>query len=278
MRWALLIFLLLIFNIFVWHSVIVLKSFEKPAFYFFEVGQGDSQLIVWPGSVKILIDGGPNNLVVYELEKVLRPGDKYIDLVVLSHANYDHYTGLIDLLDHYQIGVFIDNGRMSEAAAYQKLKEKLTSAGVKMISLAEGDKIKHGRNSAEVLNPPRGVNSMKENDASLVMLTQNEEARALFAGDINREEFRRLARQYDLSAHILKVPHHGSKYSMDDFLAQAISPMIAVVGVGKNRYGHPAPEVIQQLRKVGSSFYRTDEDGTIKILVDREKMTVFRIK
>lgn len=278
MKLGLLIFLLVIFNFFVWHSIAEIRNFERPAFYFFEVGQGDSQLVVWPNGINILIDGGPNNLAVYELEKALGPNDRYIDLVILTHPHYDHYAGLIDILNYYQVGLFIYNGRQSEAVAYQLLVENLNQANVRKIQLVEGDKIRYGRDLIKIIHPSiERLEELSVNDGSLIFFVDNQGSRALFTGDIGQRELRRLSERYDLSADILKIPHHGSKHSMNEQIAQIILPKISVVGVGRNRFGHPAKEVIKMLIDVGSSFYRTD-NGTVKILVNQAKLSIFQIK
>ena len=80
-------------------------------------------MLVLPGNVKILIDGGPNNKILKELSSVLKPTDRYIDLVVLSHPELDHFSGLMDVLKRYQVGVFVSNGRRGNAPAFRDLEK-----------------------------------------------------------------------------------------------------------------------------------------------------------
>jgi competence protein ComEC len=67
---------------------------------------------------------------------------------------------------------------------------------------------------------------------------------------------------------ILKVGHHGSKYSSGESFLKTIRPKAAVISVGKNQFGHPTPEVLKRLEAVGAEVLRTDEKGTIQIESD----------
>ena len=71
-----------------------------------------------------------------------------------------------------------------------------------------------------------------------------------------------------LDADILKVAHHGSKYSSSDAFLDAVSPDIAVIQVGKNIYGHPTPETLERLESRGVSVYRNDECGAVGFEID----------
>ena len=79
----------------------------------------------------------------------------------------------------------------------------------------------------------------------------------------------------DSQCTVLKVAHHGSKTSTtEDFLAAA-QPRLAVISVGRdNNFGHPAPEVIERLRKNGIKIYRTDEDGAVVCRTDGKTLRV----
>ena len=110
-RLILIMIFLVVFDFFIWGLIVFEPINKNLQVYFLDVGQGDSELVILPNGPKVLIDGGPNNKVINELASVLRPTDRYIDLVILSHPQTDHFTGLIDVLKRYQIGAFIFNGR-----------------------------------------------------------------------------------------------------------------------------------------------------------------------
>src|SRR5690606_26297687 len=120
------------------------------------------------------------------------------------------------------------------------------------------------------VSPDKNIlQSDSSNEASLVFLFEGLGARFLFAGDIGIEtENYLLEKNFDLSADVLKVPHHGSRHSSGENFISAVSPEISVIGVGQNRFGHPDPRVLQVLSLVGSEVYRTDEDGNIKVSLD----------
>ena len=270
---------LVIFDVFVWGQIVFGSPNENLEAYFLDVGQGDSELIVLPGNIKILIDGGPNNKILKELSSVLKPTDRYIDLVILSHPELDHFSGLIDVLRRYKVGVFISNGRRGNAPAFQDLEKTIKENKIAAVVLAENDKIKYLKNRFDILSPSKNLlQSAELNDTTIVMKLENEEVKILFTGDISKniEDF--LIKNRDLSADVLKVSHHGSKFSTGrEFLAEA-APKISVIEVGKNSYGHPTAETLNGLALIGAQIFRTDKNGTIKLIIDNQQISIFKNK
>jgi len=90
--WSLSFLLLAGFNFFIWHQVITGARGDLNL-YFLKVGQGDSELAQLPGGVQILIDGGPDKSVLLELAKALPANDRYLDMLVMTHPQTDHFAG-----------------------------------------------------------------------------------------------------------------------------------------------------------------------------------------
>src|SRR3989344_5549127 len=259
MRYLSLTFSLLIgFNLFVWGSVFSAFPDRGLNLYFLDVGQGDAALARLPGlsgrgRADILIDGGPGRQGLESLGEVLPETDRYIDLVMLSHPQLDHFGGLIDVLKRYQVGAFIYNGRDGTASAWNDLKTVLVERNIKTIILKEGDSITYGGNRLDILSPsPNFLKSDELNDTTLVVKLSSESSRALFTGDIgfNVEEY--LARKYDVDADVLKVGHHGSKFSSGSLFLKEATPLASLISSGaKNTYGHPAPAAMGRLSSSG---------------------------
>ncbi|KKQ22349.1 MAG: internalization-related competence protein ComEC/Rec2 protein [Candidatus Wolfebacteria bacterium GW2011_GWC1_37_10] len=278
---SLIVFLifLAVFDVFVWQKIIFGKSGDKSEIYFLDVGQGDSQLVVLPGNVKILIDGGPNNKVVKELDYILGSTERYIDLVVMSHPQYDHFAGLIDVLNRYKAGIFIYNGREGEILAFRDLKDVLSERGVPLIALVGGDKIRYQNSKLEIISPSEELLKSKElNDTSLVMKLESNGLKALFTGDIGIKVENYLLKNFDIDADVLKVAHHGSKFSSSELFLEEATPEISVIEVGKNNYGHPTEKALSNLLAVGSKIFRTDVDGTVKLSVSDGEILIFKKK
>lgn len=259
--------ILLLANFYLWQQVLIADaSVVESAVYFLNVGQGDSQLVLLD-SIKILIDGGENNgRLADELEKVLSETDNYFDLVIASHANIDHYGGFLDIADYYKMGAFIHNGKESPNKSFAELKRLAKQSGAKEIILRAGDRIKYGDYYFLILSPStEEIGQLDENEASLVMLLKTGNKDVLFTGDIGKTMEEKLADKYGLKADVLKVSHHGSRYSSARQLVFEVSPKISIIGVGKNSYGHPSAEVVKLLAAAGSVVYRTDKDGTVRV-------------
>ncbi|MDI6733915.1 MAG: MBL fold metallo-hydrolase [Patescibacteria group bacterium] len=268
----------LVLDIFIYSQIFALDSGNKNLeLYFLNVGQGDSELVVLPGGVKVLIDGGPLNSKVLEgLSKALPVGERYIDLVILSHPEIDHFGGLIDVVRRYKIGAFIWNGEQGEARAFQDLKSILVKNDIETIALGVGDSISYQNSHLNVLSPHQKLLKSKSvNEKTLVLLLSSNNSRTVFAGDINEKIEKQIVAQFDSRVDVLKVAHHGSKFSSSANFLSALRPKIAVIEVGKNSYGHPAKTVLDRLAEVGARVFRTDENGTTKLTINNGSIKVF---
>jgi competence protein ComEC len=265
-------------NFFVWRAIVFGGGAENLELYFLDVGQGDSQLINFPGDVQILIDGGRGPKVLNELARALPPQDRYIDLIIATHPDFDHFGGLIDVLRTYEVGVVITNGRKGAAVAqYADFEKAVKESGAKEIVFVAGDKIKYEDAVLKTLWPPfsQGKAAKNANEASIVLMLEKDGLRALYTADIGFETERELVRRYDLSAQVLKVPHHGSKNSSDPKFLKEVNPKVSIIEVGKNTYGHPTVQTLNRLANVGSQIFRTDKNGTIKLIFDGMRLKIY---
>jgi len=272
-----LIFGLIVFDVFIWRSIIFAGPNKNLEAYFLNVGQGDSELIVLPGNVKILIDGGPNNKILENLSKIFSPTDRYIDLVILSHPQADHFNGLIDVFKNYRVGAFIYNGQNGTANSWQELVKAVKNSKTPAIVLAQGDKIHYQDNHLDFIYPDKiALKSKDLNAAALVEKLQSNGLTFLFTADIESKIEKILAQKYDLKTDVLKVSHHGSKYSSSEEFLKETQPKLSIIEVGKNSYGHPTKEVLERLSAVGAKILRTDKDGLVKITADSGKLLIFK--
>jgi len=243
------------------------------------VGQGDSSLLLLPGSgggqVKFLIDGGPiNGGLNSNLEKILGL-DKYIDLVIVTHPEIDHFGGLIEILKTYQVGAVLYNGDEKDNNNWAEFNRIISEKKIAKISLTKGDGVIYADSAAKVLNPTNLA--ANTNDAGLVLILETDGFKALFAADIGAAIERAVAQSEDIKSDILKVSHHGSKYSSDASFLKKVEPKISVVEVGKNSYGHPTKEALNRLKEVGSQIFNTYEQGIIKIIKEEGELRVFNL-
>jgi competence protein ComEC len=270
-------------DIFCWCAVVAGRPAARASVHFLDVGQGDSELVVFPGGITIMTDAGPTDAVLGSLEKTL-PGRKYIDLALITHPQADHFNGYNFILDHYDVGAFLYNGRDDDpgVAAWNDLKNKIAAKHIPFITLAAGDRVHYEKNEVDILSPnSQFVASAELNDTGLVEMIQTENFRAIFTADIgfNVEDWL-VAHVKDLQADILKVPHHGSKYSSGDALLRAVDPLVAVIEVGaKNVYGQPGAATLARLASsTHAEIFRTDKNGTVDVLYENGKFVITREK
>lgn len=247
---------------------------------FIDVGQGDSLHIKTPGGKNILIDGGGNqNYDVGQkilLPYLLKSGVREIDLAIATHLHDDHYLGLTQLAKGMKIKKF----GTYEINRYRE-EEILKETGLKqenMVYLKAGDRIQLDQDVwIDVLYPKARTaeeyqrilfQEEDENKSSLMMRVSYRGLSVLMTGDIGFDGETELMRQYQaapeqLRADILKVGHHGSRYSTGDEFLESVAPKIAVFQVGKNNFGHPHEAVIEKCSQKGIMIYRNDQNGAI---------------
>ncbi len=237
---------------------------------FCNVGQGDAILLEYK-SYQILVDGGPDNSVLSCLGKAMPFWDRKIELVILTHPEADHLTGLIEVVKRYQVGKLMKTKTVNETPEFQALTAAILKRRVKVQELSCGDKIKLRQLNLSVLWPcykgPSFVTNF--NQEAIVILGQYGSFTFLLPGDITQTEEQTMINLASLRpVTVLKVAHHGSKYSSSQRFLEAMQPKLAVISVGKNSFGHPTPEVLARLKAVGVKVLRTDEAGTIEIVVE----------
>ncbi len=266
-------------DIFLWSQIINAETRDPNLhLYFLNVGQGDSELIVMPGGTKLLIDGGPpNGRLAQELDAILPPTDRYIDLVMMTHPQLDHFGGFIDAFKRYRIGAFLWTGRTATISAFHELENVLKDNVIRTITLQKEDYIHTEGGEGEILSPSANLLESKElNDTSLVLKLTSASSTSLFTGDIGSDIENMLLQNGIGRIDILKVPHHGSRFSSSASFLDAIRPKIGVVEVGKNSYGHPTKQAMEYITHTGARLYRTDKDGRVEIISDGTKLSIIK--
>jgi len=246
---------------------------------FCSVGQGDATLIIWKDQ-QILVDGGPNNRVLDCLGRHLPFWDRELELVIASHAEADHITGLIEVVRRYEVKRFLAVNEANDTAEYRALLEAINQRGVKVKELVQGDAVLAGPVKLTWLwpeKPGRGVLGAKTslNRFSQVILASFGEFDWLLTGDIDTKIEWQLVTSGTLpEVEVLKVAHHGSKYSSSQEFLDTVSPELAVIEVGKNSFGHPTEETLGRLEQVKAQIKRTDEAGDVVIISDGDHWRV----
>lgn len=237
---------------------------------FFDVGQGDA-ILISQGNNQMLIDGGKNGKTILEkLGRYIPFWDRNIEAVVATHPDSDHIGGLIDVANAYNISAVLETGAQSDSQTYKSWEEMINNGRTEKISAGRGISINFPYNNvkAEILYPPLSIEFLDKSSAnqySVVMKLNSGEDSFLFTGDLpSDKEFEIISAEFAQDSRVLKVAHHGSRYSTSDEFLNSVNPEEAVISVGKNNsYGHPAPEIIERLLKHGVKIWRTDEMGDV---------------
>ncbi|MFA6215057.1 MAG: MBL fold metallo-hydrolase [Patescibacteria group bacterium] len=237
------------------------------AVYFLAVGQGDATLIITPDRHNILVDGGPDNEVIYGLGKYLPFYDRKIDLMVLTHPHADHVVGLIEVLKRYQVKKILITDVTSQLFEYQLFLNLARQNKIEIEILNRRGIMPLGsKTNFFILFPETSLKTEKIknlNDSSIVLKLVYGQTAVLLPGDLEIEED--LVREnLDLRAEILKVGHHGSGNANNPLFLQAVKPIYAVIPCGlDNKFGLPQQKTIDELQSIGAKIFRTDFDGDL---------------
>jgi competence protein ComEC len=248
---------------------------------FLDVGQGDA-ILIQKGSQQILIDGGPSpQAISLELSSEIPFWDRSIDLVILTHPQSDHITGLVEVLNKYQVEQVLYPDLDCDLAIYDEWLRLIEEKDIESTIACAGQQIDLDGVLIEVLNPQEnlftGTESNIDNNSVVLHVSIGEISFLLTADLMWQAELALINERAIPESTILKVAHHGSATSTTPEFLNVVNPQLAVISVGEdNDYGHPSDEVIDRLEAKLSpeNIYRTDEDGTIEFITDGETLWV----
>ena len=252
-----------------------IKLFNKNNYLtMIDVGQGDSILLEIEDKT-VLIDTGGSYFSSYNIaQNKLVPyfksrGIKTIDYLILTHGDYDHLGEASNLITLFPVTNVIFNSGAINSLEEHLIKE-LNTKKINYQFVSQGNiKI-----NDVVLNFINNSDNTDENEDSLIIYTKISGRNILFMGDSGKESENYIISEYNLpQMDILKIGHHGSKYSTSEFFIKTIKPKIALISVGlNNNFDHPNQEVINLLDTNHVNTYTTSIDGSIKINLDSFKI------
>ncbi|MCR4281275.1 MAG: MBL fold metallo-hydrolase [Candidatus Kaiserbacteria bacterium] len=273
---------LLVLTACIWYAVIQESRNGLLTVSFLNIGQGDSIFIDAPSGRQVLIDGGPSGAVLRELSKVMPWYDRTIDVVIPTHPDADHIGGLVDVLPRYKIGTIVHSDAEGDTATAKALGEEQAREGAQQVIARRGQIINLGTSTGsgltaylEILAPDRSVKRVETNTGCVVVRLVYGKTSFMLSCDAPKEIEDYLVRLdgADLHSDVLKAGHHGSKNSSSELFVGFVNPAYGVFSRGcKNKYGHPAPEVVALFERFGIPTSDTCKDGTVTFVSDGEKV------
>lgn len=258
----------------------------------FDVGQGDCIYITDNHGTNILVDGGSSS--VNEVGKniilpaLMANGVDTIDAVFITHMDFDHYSGIRELIMmqtdsplRIEKIIFTGSTVYENSEEYRELISLTKENNIPIYEISQGDYYKKGKLKLRCLYPDNDNVHRSSNEESMVLLWENTNADILLTGDIEKQgeddliDFLSTGTINDNL--ILKVAHHGSRFSTSDNLLSIINPDIALISAGRNnKYGHPHTETIERLENHIPSpcIHRTDESGQITIKFNNDTVII----
>ena len=248
--------------------------------HFLPVGQGDGAIIRTPGGHWVVVDAGPRSDHGDAGRSVMIPalrrlGARRLTAVVASHAHADHLGGMGSVLEAFEADVLLEPGDLFDDPLYLTFLDRVAARGVPYHLGRAGEHFEIDSVSFRILHPDTAWREWGEdlNEDSIVLLVRWRGFEALFMGDagLRAEDWLRgRVGRVDL----LKVGHHGSRTATGDRWLDELTPKAAVISVGPNRYGHPAPETLARLVGHGIPVWRTDRDREIRVSTDGTAMKI----
>jgi competence protein ComEC len=257
--------------------------------HFLNVGQGDAALIRTPAGRWILVDAGPAGTAEsgtragesrdagrqVVLPFLMRRGVRRLAAFVLSHAHLDHGGGAPAVLEEIPAELILEPAEPVVEPRYLELLDLAAERGMRWQPARAGDSLVVDGVVLTVLHPDTAWAGWRSdlNDDSVVLLVRFGSFQAVLAGDLGVRAESLLAGRIG-PVDLLKVGHHGSAGSTGVPWLAELAPRVAVISVGANRYGHPAPAALARLADAGAEVWRTDRDGSIQVTVEETTMVL----
>lgn len=230
-----------------------------------DVGQGQSVLLASDGETALVDCGGnrADDAGDIAADHLLNAGETRLDKLILTHYHDDHTNGLAALFDRLDIGEVI-LPLVEEDLDCQSWILALAAEEQAAVTWISADQTASlGEAQLQIFAP---LGKGEANEAGLSVLATAGDFDVLITGDMGSTVEKRLVKYHELPrCEVLVAGHHGAADSSGETLLNAVRPQSVLISVGRNRYGHPAPETLARLREADADIYRTDQDGTITV-------------
>lgn len=242
---------------------------------YFDVGQADCELLISQGKT-MLIDAGnqADGILIADTLKQLQINK--IDYLIGTHPHEDHIGGMKTIVEQFEIGtIYMPYQTQVISKVYTNLTQAILEKDLQVETVEVGDQFQVGEANCEVMavdnTEPENLNL-----SSIVIQANFKNKKYLFMGDSETKNEK--ARAWE-KVNVLKVGHHGSDTSSSEQFLKQVSPDIAIISVGKdNQYHLPKETILKRIQNLGSTIYRTDQDGTIQITTDGTTDQITKIK
>ncbi len=254
---------------------------------FLNVGQGDCIFMENKNGTTYLVDCGSSDeskVGTYRLKPFMKAkGDKVLNYAIVTHSDSDHISGIQELLEEQNTpgAISIKNlilpniEEKMQDDAYIGLIETAKRKKVNVLFIEKEDRIIEGNLKITCLHPYKEFLSQSANGYSTVLSVEYGKFSLLLTGDLEKEGENCVVENKLQNYNVLKVAHHGSKYSTTEQFLNAVNPQYAILSYGhKNRYGHPHKELLSRLKAKNVELYQTEKHGAVTIITDGKNMNI----
>ena len=266
------ILVLLALSLCIWYAALREDTRGLLTVSFLDVGQGDAIFIQAPSGRQVLIDGGPNTGVLRELARVVPWYDRSIDVVIPTHPDADHISGLIDVLTRFRVDTVVHSSVEGDTKTFAAFNRRVADEDAREIIAMRGQVVDLGKGARlEILSPDRPVPRVDTNDGCVVVRLVYGATAFMLPCDAPQsiENYLVTLGTSTLKSNVLKAGHHGSKTSSSPLFLGYVAPEYGVFSRGcDNKYGHPAQQTIDTFARFDIPTLDTCKDGTVTFVSD----------